>query len=204
MRAQAAACLGAGWFIACLAAPADSRPARYSETPGAMIRSLYRLDVSRRPFGIDSPHFLKLFAPYLSERLIQRIKSDRLCENDWWRRTRGLYRGNPWKAPFAWQELGLFSGYDDGEPAAFQIERSEPQEDGSILFYLRFRARELTYSPDLPNGPPEKPYFWEAAVPVVRERGRPVVDDVIYTGLKSDLSHVINANCRGSHWDGRY
>jgi hypothetical protein len=49
--------------------------------------------------------------------------------------------------------------------------------------------------------------LWRVAVVVVREKGRPVVDDVIY--LKDDdnpeewrLSEVLARECKGPRWAG--
>jgi hypothetical protein len=175
-----------------------------------MVQRLYEQVVARRPLGISTtPHFLRFFAPYLSGRLIHWIQTDRLCEKDWLRRTGGLEHGNPIKAPFGWQELGLFSGPDEhAEPSAFQIERSEPRKDGSTLVYVKLKSSRQTYSVDLPKGPPEKPYFWDVAVRVVRESGYPVVDDVVYlkgeaVDSESRLSQELTMGCRESHWVGR-
>jgi hypothetical protein len=177
-----------------------------------MVQSLYKQVVARHPLGISADrNFLASFAPYLSERLIRKIKLDRLCEQDWYRRTHGAdERGNVVKPPFAWLELGLFSGaFEQSEPVQFHITRSAPKVDGSTSVYLSlaewgFDAQGNTAAPN--NGPPEE--RWDIAVRVVEESGRPLVDDVVYlkgkyVDFESSLSGHLKIGCRGSHWVGR-
>ena len=49
---------------------------------------------------------------------------------------------NDEKAPSTWFEFGLFSGPDDrGHPYAFQIDKTESEEDGSFRAYVRLTER---------------------------------------------------------------
>ena len=180
-----------------------------------MVQSLYKLVVARQPLGIDTPHFLEVFAPYLSQGLIHRIKSDRLCEKDWFRRTHGQAAAPPGppvlvKPPFAWLELGLFSGSEEqSAPSQFKIQRSEPRRDGSTYVYLSLAEWGLTEKGAVAP-PSESPpaQSWDVAVRVVSQGGRPVVDDVTYLKGKyvdfdSTLSGDLTMGCRGSHWVGQ-
>jgi hypothetical protein len=188
------------------------RPARVHQQPEAMVQSLYRLVVARQPVGVSTyPHFLELFGPYLSEKLTHRIKVDRLCEKDWFRQTHERDRhGNLVKPPFAWLELGLFSGSEEqSEPSQFKIRRSEPRTDGSTYVYVSLAEWGLTASGAA--APPSKSppaQSWDVAVRVVRERGYPVVGDVIYlqgryVESESKLSTALRMGCRGPRWVGQ-
>jgi hypothetical protein len=190
------------------------RPTRQPEQAEAMIRSLYALViVDHHSIGISTPHFLDRYAPYLSERLIRRIKSDRLCEGDWYRQYRTWKRRQPpdleLKPPFAWLELGLFSGDEErSDIGKYQIEGSAPREGGSTDVHVKLTAAPQTYSADLPKMPTGEPSVWDVTVRVVKERGRVVVDDVNYLthkdyGFESSLSQSLWIGCRGSRWVGR-
>jgi hypothetical protein len=201
--------------LALIPAATWSRPAGIREQPEATVRSLYELVVVRRPLGISTypqyPHVLKLYTPYISERLLHTIKMDRRCEKDWFQRTHGRDRdGSVVKPPFAWLELGLFSGaVEQSWPSQFKIERSEPREDGSTYVYVNLAewgldARGAAAPPN--KGPPEE--SWDVAVRVVREGGHLAVDDVVYlkgkyVDAESSLSGYLAMGCRGPHWVGR-
>jgi len=169
--------------------------------PEALVRSLYQQVVTRRPVGIPWGADWKIFAPYLSKTLLHRIDLAIACGDDWDRQDqrRMLMKDQVIeKSPLAWLELGLFSGGDDeDELRAFQVEKTEPEKDGS------FRADvTLTW-----GWPPEKPWISHVAAIVVRENGRPVVDDVIYLkdndmDVEYRLSKALSAGCDGPHWVG--
>jgi len=178
-----------------------------------MVQSLYELVVARQPVGISTygNHFLTYFSPYLSQRLIHQIKLDRLCERDWFRQTHGRdEHGDVVKPPYAWLELGLFSGaVEQSGPARFRITRSEPREDGSKSVYVSLAEWGLDARGNLapPNDrPPEE--RWDVAVRVVTEGGNPRVDDVVYlkgkyVDFESSLLGYLKMGCRGSRWVGR-
>jgi len=183
-----------------------SRPSHVGESPYSTVQSLYNIVIVRTPIGISTygNRFLTFFAPYLSKRLINQIKTTRLCEKDW--RVRHL--DHLVKLPFAWLEFGLFSGDDDlAEVSAFHIDRQELQNDGSTYVYVRLKSRQEIYSADLPKSPPEKPFYWDVAVRVVKEGGNSVVDDIIYlkgqvVDSESRLSEVLMMGCQGPRWVG--
>jgi hypothetical protein len=137
---------------------------------------------------------MKLIAPYLSNSLLDRISQARACGDDWFR----LHPGNEIKAPLAWLEFGLFSGADDRSgPGAFQIEKVEPEENGSVRVYVRLTE----------GAPPEKPWAWEVAAIVIHNNGRFVISDVIFLRDKdidteSRLSKILTQGCDGSRWVG--
>jgi hypothetical protein len=170
------------------------------------VQRLYAVVIARNPVGISKygDHFLKRFSPYLSQKLLYRIKTTRSCENDWYTR----HAGQLVKPPFAWLEFGLFSGHDDLTGlSAIHIERQEIQGDGSTYVYVRLQSKPQVYSPDFPKAPPEKTFHWQVAVHVVMEGGIWVVDDVIYlkgqwVDSESRLSEVLMTGCQGPHWVG--
>ncbi|MGB8258795.1 MAG: hypothetical protein WCE75_00515 [Terracidiphilus sp.] len=166
------------------------------DQPEALVRSLYKQVVARRPVGIPSGADWKTFAPYLGRTLLHRIDLALACGEDW-------YRQNPdpnLKPEFGWLELGLFSnGDDEDELRDFQIERTESKKDGSSQVYVR-----LTW-----GWPPDKPWITRVAAVVLPEDGRLVVDDVVY--LKDDkekrsvdgrLSKSLSYGCEGPRWVG--
>jgi hypothetical protein len=169
-----------------------SKAASKADQPEAMIRSFYREVVARRPHGIPEGRDMKILAPYLSKALLRRIDVVSACYRDW-------LRQNPdsnLKAPFGLFEDGLFSGANErASPTQFQIERTQPEKDGSFVVYLRLTLQE----------PP--PEVWRVAAVVQRENGHFVVDDVIYLKdenrlIESRLSEDLSAGCDGPRWVG--
>jgi hypothetical protein len=161
--------------------------------PEAFAQSLYREAVTRRPVGIPSGEDWKIFAPYLSKTLLQRIDSALSCGADW-------DRQNPdpdLKPEIAWFELGIFTGGDDeGELHAFQFERLQPEADGAILTIMK-----------LMWGRSPQSWISHVAVKLARENGRLAVDDVIYLrdgNQETDwrLSQSLSAGCDGPRWIG--
>jgi hypothetical protein len=171
-----------------------SRPAGLPEEPGMLVQSLYRQVVARHPVGIPRGANRKIFEPYLSKTLLHEIELARSCADDWSRQNRGRIL----KAPFAWEESGLFSGANERtDPLTFQVERTELQKDGSSLVNVKLGG----------GAPPEKPWIWEVAARVVRENERPVIDDVTYLkggelDTESRLTEVLAKGCNGSRWVG--
>jgi len=137
---------------------------------------------------------MKIFAPYLSKALLDRIDVAHACAADYDRQ----YPDPNLKPPFAWLEAGLFSGDDEqAEPRAFQIEKTQSEDDGSFHVYVR-----LTW-----GIPPEKPSTWRVAAIVVREDDHFALDDVIYLKdqnreTQARLSEYLSAGCDGPYWVG--
>lgn len=175
---------------------AHGRPQSASITPqpDAVVQNLYHQVIVRHPLGIPSGENWKVFAPFLSKGLIRRITLARSCQSDWARQNQGKMI----KEPFAWGETGFFSGAEElSEPSSFQIQRTEPNQDGSFRVNVK-----LTESP-----PNDKPWSWDVEVYVKMEERRFVVDDVVF--LKGDdvpteyrLSGILTEGCKGSHWIG--
>jgi hypothetical protein len=171
--------------------------------PEALTRSLYQQVVARRPVGIPWGADWKTLAPYLSKTLLHRIDLALDCGGDWDRQDqiRMLMKDQSIeKPPLGWLELGLFSGGDDEDALrAFQIEKIEPEKDGSFRVYVT-----LTW-----GWPPEKPWISRVAPILAQENGRLVVDDVTYLKDEKDkfsadyrLSQALSEGCDGPHWVG--
>jgi hypothetical protein len=160
--------------------------------PGAMVRRLYQEVVLHHPVGIPHGANMKIFAPYMSKALLNKIDNFVACDADWLRKNSepGL------KAPFGVSESGLFSGaYERTEPRLFHIGRTELEKDGTFRVYVG-----LTY-----EDPPGHPYTWHVAVVVVREIDHFAVDDVIYLRDKDNedearLSERLSYQCDGRRW----
>ncbi|HSE49084.1 MAG TPA: hypothetical protein VLA96_07760 [Terriglobales bacterium] len=165
---------------------------RIPNRPKPLVQSLYAEVVAHHPLGISVGGKLKVFAPYLSKALLHRINLANTCLEDWDRQN-----PDPTAKPPG-IEGGLFTGDDlRGEPQAFVIERVQSAEDGSVRVYVRLTHQE----------PGESPWSWRVAAIVVRESGRPVVDDVIYLGdtpqdVDTRLSEYLTQGCDGPRWVG--
>ncbi len=145
----------------------------------------------------------KHITPYLSKRLVSRLDTASACEKDYFR----LHHDPDSKPPFDWLEFGLFSGaWEEALPAAFHVERTQQEKDGSFSVYLRLTYKETwaTYG-RAPN--PEGTFRWHITVLVVPENGHFVVDDVIYLkdesrDSESRISQILTRGCDGSRWVG--
>ncbi len=162
--------------------------------PEALAQSLYREVVARRPVGIPWGADWKVFAPYLSKALLHRMDLALACADDW-------YRQNPdpnVKPEYAWLELGLFSaGDDEDELRAFQVEKTESESDGSFRVVVGLKW----------GWPPEEPWTTRVAAILVPEKGRLLVNDVVYPKDKGmdveyRLSKALSDGCDGPHWVG--
>lgn len=162
--------------------------------PEAFVGSFYHLVVARHPVSIPDDSEMKVFAPFLSEALMNRIHLARACSVDW-------ERQNPpppiLKPPFSWLESGLFSGANEkASPRLYHVERTQLEKNGSFSVYVR-----LTY------GSPEKPWIWHVAAIVIMKNGRFAIDDVIYLKDEADdtewrLSESLAEGCDGTRWVG--
>jgi hypothetical protein len=163
---------------------------RISSQPTAAVQSLYRQVIARHPLGLPSGKNWGVFAPFLSRGLLREITLARSCQNDWVQKNQGRML----KEPFAWGEMGLFSGDEElSEPSSFRIERTESNRDGSFRVYV-----QLTES-----APNEKPWSWNVAIQVAVEEKGPVIDDVVYlrgaeVRTEYRLSELLTEGCDGS------
>jgi hypothetical protein len=160
----------------------------------AVVRSLYTEVVARHPVGIPRDADIKAIAPYLSKNLLRRIDLALACEDDYHRQ----HQNPKEKPPIEWLEFGLFTGGNEKvSPSAFDVERTQPEKDGSFRLHVR-----LTW------GPPSKPWVWRVVAIVVQEDGHSVVDDVIFLkdeksgDVESRLSETLASGCNGSRWVG--
>ncbi len=170
---------------------ADSPP----DDPEALVRNVYKEVVARHPLGVPGGAAFQVFKPYLSRTLLDRIKVNIACQDDWGRK----HSDPDSKPPFL--EFGLFSGDDlRAEPSSFQIEKAESEKGGrSIRVYVKLTHEE-------PSG---NPWSWHVAVILLHEAGTGhlVVDDVIYLKDRPQdvdvrLSEYLSQGCDGPRWVG--
>lgn len=190
MKRLACSCLASLLAISvCSQAAPPEKPSVPRVQAEAMVASFYKEVVARHPIGGLSDR--KTFAPYLSKGLLHRLDENHACFEDWKRQNPGAID----KPPFA-LELGIFSGENErSEPQAFRIEKTEVEKDASFRVYVNLTYAERTAR-----------LRWSVAAIVVRENGRPVVDDVIYLTDKDQpdewrLSQALTAvGCRGPRY----
>lgn len=190
MKRLACSCLVSLLAISvCSQAAPPEKPSVPRVQAEAMVARFYKEVVARHPIGGLSDR--KTFAPYLSKGLLHRLDDNHACFEDWKRRNPGTSD----KPPFA-LELGVFSGENErSEPQTFRIEKTEVEKDGSLRVYVNLSYAERTSR-----------LRWSVAAVVVRENGRPVVDDVIYLKDKDQpeewrLSQALTAvGCRGPRY----
>lgn len=180
----------------------ETKSARVAGAPAAIVRSLYRVVVARHPIGLPTGADRKALAPYLSKGLISRIDTALACSGDYLRK----HKDPNIKPPLDWLELGLFSGGNERAlPAAFHVESTQPEKDGSfrVQVSLTYRDSYETY-----GRPPtdENTFRWHVDVIVARESGRFVIDDVFFPkdawDDESRLSQTLTAGCDGPRWVG--
>lgn len=172
--------------------------------PHALVASFYTQVVDRHPSGLPMASDMRILAPFLSKALLHRIDLARACEHDYFRQN-----GYFVKAPIAWMEAGLFSGPDElTSPKAFAIARTESEKDGPVHVYVTLKWWQTSDNgADIHYHTPNRPYIWQVAAIVTREKGRFVVDDVVYIKDKdrvseSRLSELLSEGCEGARWVG--
>jgi len=172
------------------------------QSPGAVVRELYKQVVARRPFGIPKGTDKEAIWPFLSRGLIQRLDTAQACEKDYFRQ----HTDKDSKPGFDWLETDLFSGANEKAiPSEAVVERTKPQKDGSFHVYLRLTYRESYETYGRPPNPANT-FNWHVAAVVISEGGWFVVDDVLLfkddsTKIESRLSDSF-AGCDGSRWVG--
>jgi hypothetical protein len=117
------------------AAP-EIKPASLPNQPGELVRSLYAQAVARHPHDIPAGADWEMFSPYFSKALLQRIDLAKTCSADW-------DRQNPYpplKAAMA-SGYNLFSGDRGGDPAAFDVEKTESEKNGSFRVTVSLTRR---------------------------------------------------------------
>jgi hypothetical protein len=157
-----------------------------------MVASFYKEVVARHPIAGMGDR--KVFGPYLSKGLLHRFDDNTACFADWYRKNPGTTD----KPPFGQLEMGVYSGdSEESNPQTFYIEKTVSREDGSSRVYVKLTYAEPTFK-----------LLWYVAAVVVRENGRPVVDDVIYLRDKDNpdegrLSQVLAGDgCKGPRYGG--
>ena len=177
----------------------QGKPSAVPNQPDALVSSLYTQVVARHPSGLLEGADMKFFAPYLSKGLLHRIDLATACAADW-------NRQNPdsqLTAKMA-SEYGVFSGEGvEATPQAFQIEKTEPEKDGSSRVYVSLTWKKPSQ---------ERPWTWRVAAVVLKENGHFVIDDVIYIDdavydreqdrRNKRLSEYLSAGCTGPRWGG--
>jgi hypothetical protein len=167
------------------------KPTVGTTQPDAIVASFYKEVVARKPIaGMGDP---KVFGSYLSRGLRHRFDDSTACYADWVRQNPGTTD----KPPFGKLEMGVYSGgVERSGPQTFQIEKTEAREGGSSRVYVKLTYAEPTFK-----------LVWRVAAVVVRENGRPVLDDVIYLQDENNpeeyrLSGVLSDGCNGPRWTG--
>jgi hypothetical protein len=176
---------------ACGQAVPQGKPSVPTAQAEAMVAGFYKEVVARHPIaGMGDP---KVFGPYLSKGLLHRFDDYTACFHDWDRQNPGTTD----KPPFALLEMGAYSGgEEESNPQTFHVEKTEARKDGSSRVYVKLTYAEPTFK-----------LLWHVTAEVVRENGRPVVDDVIYLKDKDHdeerLSQVLaGSGCKGPRYDG--
>jgi hypothetical protein len=162
----------------------QGKPSAPPDQPDAVVDSLYKQVVVLHPLGVPD---LKAFGPYFSKKLLHRFDLGDACFDRWLRQ----HPDPNLKPPSIFIEEGLFSGSSEkSEPQAFHIEKTESSKDGSSRVLVKLTYEEATFK-----------LIWHVVAVVVRENGRPVVDDVLY--LKENdrdidyrLSESLTRGCR--------
>lgn len=163
----------------------QGKPSAPPDRPDAMVESLYKEVVARHPFGVPD---MDVFGPYLSKKMLHGFDLAKACFDGW-------RRENPdpnLKPSVGLIELGIFSGgSEESAPQTFNIEKIESRKDGS------YRVRVKLIWEDASNK-----LAWHIVAIVVRENGRPVVDDMLYLkGNDRDvewrLSKLMMRGCKG-------
>jgi len=173
-----------------------------AEQPYVAVQKLYREVVARRPLGIPKNADKAAIWPFLSHSLTQRLEAAQACEADYLR-----HHSDDGKPEYAWLEFGLFSGSnEEAIPASATVQRTEPQPDGSFRVYVRLTYKEsFETHGQSPN--PVNSFRWQVAAVVIKEKGRFVVDDILFfkehtSKLQSRLSQILTQGCEGRRWVG--
>lgn len=159
-----------------------------------MVESLYEQVVARHPLGIPYGSDMDVFAPYLSKALLHSFDLSNACFADWRRK----YPDPNLKPSIGMFEDGIFSGDSEKTvPMAFHVEKITPGRGGSSRVYVRLAW----------DSPQNKPWIWYVAVVVIHERGRPVVNDVLYLknrngDIESTLTQRLSWRCKGGRYSG--
>jgi len=167
------------------AAP-QATPSALPDQTDAAVDSFYKMVMARHPFGIPD---LNVFGPYLSKKLLHEFGLTKACFENW-------RRDNPdpkLKPPVSLEDYELLSGGNkDMDPQTFRIDRTDAGIDGAYRVDVKLISEDAS-----------KKLTWYVAAVVVRENGRPVVDDVLYlkgTDREIDfrLTDLLKLGCKGS------
>ena len=179
-----------------------------------MVVKLYKQIVHRKPLGLPRGEKLQAIRPFLGRDLIGRISATRECEKDYFLQHPDD-PNQPVKAPFAWQESGLFSGGNErADPSWFGVRRIIRQKDGSYEVDVKLKYWEEFDKYPRPRGP-RYDDTWEVEVFVVRDGDHYAVNDVYYPQVYADhsvphyptvedirLSQLLESGCKDGKWVG--
>jgi hypothetical protein len=165
------------------------------------MQSFYTQIVARKPAGVPSGEDWKVFAPYLSRSLLQKIDTYQACMAE---QNREIAKSDiPLKAAGLYEE-GIFSGSDElAGPDDFHIENVHTQSNGSARVTVQLHWRDYMY--------PKTTLTWRITVILTQESGRYLLDDVVFLKDKNininadyTLSHILamSPECNGRHWVG--
>ena len=174
--------------------------------PAALAQSLYSNVAAHPTSGIPQGEDWKIFAPYLSQSLLQKIDVYDACIAD--EVSHYASRGGPPAKLVSLDESGIFSGGDEEEaPRTAQVQKTEPQKDGTIHVTVNL-------------GLPQYEVEWPVVDIFTQESDRLVLKDVIFpdefthNGVRDPrpsrqdgyLSRelAMTPECNRTHWTGHF
>lgn len=167
------------------------------QNPSNTVADLYRNVVALHPLGIPRGKALRSLKPYISERMLHKLSDVKACEINYYQQHR---RGSE-KPPFVWLESGLFSGDNElALPSSVSVQKSE-------LIAERVFAVQVLLDYVNDDGKEKSRYSWKVSVNVIYQRGKYVVDDVVFydensTDKRGDFYDLFSS-CNGRQWNGK-
>jgi len=153
-------------------------------TPQNLANRFCTAYLKQHEYGLLEGRDRRVMAPFLSARLLRQLDDARACQRDWYRQQP---KGSTDKPPFV--DCCLFSSTPDGMPTSYSIGETERLADGRYKIVVNYRRK--TKTDDI---------RWRDALIVKKERGRYVVDDVIYDLERPSYLSKSFGECRGRHY----
>jgi hypothetical protein len=161
-----------------------------ASTPQAFVTEFYTVYIREHSSGLFlQGRARRAVYPLLSARLRTLLDDAAACQKDWQRQQP---KGSTDKPPFV--ECCLFSSMPDGMATSFALGPTKVLAGSRYEVAVAFVRKETR---DLIK--------WRDAVIVIKERGRFVVDDVVYdveTGPPEGRLSDSFDGCRGRRWVG--
>jgi hypothetical protein len=165
-------------------------------SPEGVVRRFYNHIVRYHPLGIPEGKDKRTLWPLLSRKASRLLDTARECQEDYFRRHRGLPNASELKAELGWLEAGLFSGlHEKARPSAVSIGHVSTISADLVRVDLQFTYRD-TY---------QQSYVidWNGAALVGREGDRYAIDEIILIDEKGNERHVLAEafpECNGAQW----